>query len=81
MWGARTTTRPLQRGEALRKATIQIEAIGLTCPECEEPMENPTNGSHLWLPEDLEPTEERTWVFHSACGEQVEVPLRPFERR
>lgn len=36
-----------------RPATILAASLEVHCPHCGEPLPNPTDGSHLWMPDDV----------------------------
>ena len=57
-----------------KTAKLEAEAVKVLCPHCEEPQGVPGNGSHLWLPEDVERC-QGTQVCDS-CGERFTLQAR-----
>ena len=44
----------------MKRATIYASVVEVLCPGCSEPVPNPDDGSHLWMPTQLEHADGHT---------------------
>ena len=54
----------------MKTAKLAVAAYNLVCPECHEPIDNPRDGSQIWLVEWI----EGGTTTCLSCGATVKVP-------
>lgn len=57
----------------MKTAVIRSAAVEVVCPHCYEPQPAPDNGSHMWLPEQVE-TARAEALACTQCGLTFRLP-------
>lgn len=64
--------------ERIKTGKLYVEVYGVACPTCGEPCGAPSNGSHMFGPEEWE--HGRQVVECSGCGARVRMPALPAKK-